>query len=100
MGRGAGPALLCERYTSLVELFSNFPPQHGGVLSILRGFGIAIIALIVIVASLQLLLFSICAVGSGFKGMRASDLTIAAIALAVLIGGVYALKELNRRTTE
>jgi hypothetical protein len=73
-------------------------------LNILRGFGIAVIALVVILASLFLCILSVCAFSSGLNRSepfvssdRVAFIIAAIVDLAVLVGGVYALKELNHR---
>jgi hypothetical protein len=67
----------------------------------LRGLGIAIVSLVVVVASLLFIGFSICAIGGGISGSdRGVSVIIALIDLAVIIGGVHALKKLHRWNAE
>lgn len=70
-------------------------------MNFLRGLGIAIVSLVVVVSSLLFIGLSICAMGGGIsRSDQGVSVIIALIDLAVIIAGVYALKKLHRWNAE
>jgi hypothetical protein len=69
-------------------------------MNFLRGLGIAIVSLVVVLASLLFICFSACAVGAGpfGGGDRITWIIAALIDLGVIVAGVYAIKRLHRHT--
>jgi hypothetical protein len=67
-------------------------------MNLLRGLGIAMVSLVVVLAGLLFLAFSACAIGAGPFNGRITWIIAAIIDLGVIFAGVYAIQRLHRYT--